>query len=138
MSEERINSQFPKENPFVVPDGYFDTLDKRIEARVNAGNLPQRQRVIRIIKPIMGLAASFLLAFLLIRYPLDRILSEQNTNSEIATYDDFFRQLTEDIDENTLYQVLTEEEDDSYASDEMIDLLLCSISDLDIYYNVIE
>ena len=138
MSEKKINSQFTKENPFTVPDGYFEALDKRIEARVNADNLPRRQKIIRVIKPILGIAASFMLAFTLIRYPLTRILDKTNNETTIVTFDDLFRQLTDNIDEVALYQALTEKEDDTYTSDEMINLLLCSVSDLDIYYNVIE
>ena len=134
MSEEINNSQFPKNNPFTVPEGYFETLDKRIEEKVKAGSIPPKQRIIRLVKPIVGLAASFALAFLLIRYPLSLILPDYKADTEI-TFEDFFKLLTDDIDENTLYQVLTEE-DSFIESDEVISLLLCNVSDLELYSQI--
>ena len=136
MSEEINNPQFLKDNPFAVPEGYFETLDKRIEERVKAGSLPPKQKIIRLIKPIVGLAASFALAFLLIRYPLSLILPDYKANNEI-TYDDFFKLLTNGIDDNTLYQVLTEE-DTFIENDEVISLLLCNVSDMDLYSQIIQ
>ena len=130
------NTLFRKDNPFTVPEGYFETLDKRIEEKIEAGSLPPRQKIIRLLKPIVGLAASFALAFLLIRYPLSLILPDYNANNE-SVYEDFFKLLTNDIDESTLFRALTEE-DTFIENDEVISLLLCNVSDMDLYSQIIQ
>ena len=65
-----------KEQPFKVPDGYFENFEERLKERMQHESITPRKevRVIKMLKPILWLAAGFLLVFLLVYYPMSRIL----------------------------------------------------------------
>jgi len=56
-----------RENPFRMPEGYFDSLEERLMGRIAEENVAETQRktkpVWRIIKPALTLAAMFALVF---------------------------------------------------------------------------
>jgi len=66
----------PSKPPFRVPDGYFDTLEDRIEARIADESSPvsSKGKLIRMMKPMLAMAASFALIFMLVYYPLSVFL----------------------------------------------------------------
>ena len=47
-------------NPFDVPEGYFDSFQQRMKERIERENETQRPGLIRMMKPWLGLAAGFL------------------------------------------------------------------------------
>ena len=53
------------EQPFRVPEGYFDALEDRVMARIAMEEAPEagRRRVWTVIKPALALAATFALIF---------------------------------------------------------------------------
>lgn len=65
--EELLSEGKCKENPFRMPEGYFDSLADRLSARIaeeeaEAAGTPKRP-VWRILKPAITLAAMFALVF---------------------------------------------------------------------------
>jgi len=80
----------PSKPPFRVPDGYFDTLEDLIEARIADEEAPvsSKGKLIRMMKPMLAMAASFALVFMLVYYPLSVFLPNylaKNTNTTIDT-----------------------------------------------------
>lgn len=64
--DEYLNRRSDAENPLRVPEGYLDSLEDRIMARIAAEEEPQSRRKARvwtILKPALTLAAMFALVF---------------------------------------------------------------------------
>jgi hypothetical protein len=138
------NSKFPRENPFKVPEGYFDTIEDRIEERIRGTEKKSlsNQKFILILKPILGLAASFALAFLLIYYPISKILpwytakhaaektEETKLNEELIAGSGY-------LDERTFFLALTAQENPTdFESDEIISFLTSELNDYEIYAEI--
>lgn len=131
------HSEFPKDNPFDVPKGYFEMLDSRIEARIDAEMLTGKQKFIRLMKPAMGLAASFLLAFLLIYYPGKELLSSWQAKNNKATDEELIQNMASHIDDNILYQTLTAHDDpETFETNEILSLLSTELNDYDVYAEI--
>ena len=64
--KDMLNGRGPAENPFRVPEGYFDAFEDRLMARIaaeEAETMQPRRPVWRILKPALTLAAMFALIF---------------------------------------------------------------------------
>ena len=139
QSEQEF-SGIKKENPFRVPDNYFDNLPEKIQANIHtrkkAAGMPVT-RIIDYLKPHLALAAA-ILGFALIGYTGFRYFINKNSNSnisnrEIAEYMDFY---SNDVDNTLIMELLEEQEQQSVEinddlSEEIIDYLLNE--NIDIY-----
>ena len=142
------SSGFPKDYPFDVPEWYFETLDDRIEARIHADSEGNASKVIHLIKPVLGLVASFILVYFLVSYPLRNFMPQQIDNQiseQIETMEAYRPDVEKDIlanssflDENTFFQALTEEENvDEFVSEEIFTIVASEIDDYAIYAGII-
>jgi len=70
-----------KENPFSVPEGYFETLPGRLKERMegmDASGVPEK-RVIPVVWLRTAIAAAVVVAAVLISYSLIRFTSDNNS-----------------------------------------------------------
>ena len=130
-------------SPFKVPDGYFETLEERIEARIasETETISQKGKVIRMLKPILGLTASFALIFLLAYYPLRVLLPKYIANqsvkidkSDTVNQDDLMYSYF--LSEESIYEVLntdTTSQSSEINADDMLDYLTTAMNETDIY-----
>ena len=131
---------YKKENPFRVPDNYFDNLPKNIQANIYAREntvIKPVTRILNYLKPHLALAAA-ILGFALIGYTGFRYFINKNSNSqirnqEIAEYMDFY---SNDFDNTLITDLLKEQEQQSVEindnlSEEIINYLLNE--NIDIY-----
>ncbi|QGY45436.1 hypothetical protein GM418_17680 [Maribellus comscasis] len=135
-------SKIKKENPFRVPENYFDDFSARLQMKIEAEKkvVPApKKSIIQLLKPAISLAASFALIFLLVYWPLKSFLpnklAESNT-IEIESYDNENQYLTllEGIDENSFYALLDEPTAKvEFSDDELINYINTNISEYDIY-----
>ena len=111
-NEENIEPEFLKrqgKNPFRTPEGYFDTIEDRIIERLEPSIKKQSSnlRILRFIKPAIGIAASILLVYLLVK-PTMTFNHNQNIpkieTAESSSVDllDFFPLNLGTVDENVL------------------------------------
>lgn len=133
-------SKLKKENPFGTPDKYFDGFSARLQMKLEAEKKVvsiQQNRIIRFLKPAIGLAASFALIFLLVYWPLKTFIPNQVANH--TTQPDLnemkYASMVEGIDENSFFALL----DDSngsveFTDDDLISYLSTIVSEYDIYY----
>lgn len=133
-------SKIKKENPFRTPDNYFDDFSARLQMRLEAEKhpLPEKQnKIIRLLKPIAGLAASFALIVLLVYWPLNKFMNSEvaeNTGNEEIMTEDFYSSLVESIDEETFYGLLEQQEStEEFSDDELINYLSANVSDYELY-----
>jgi len=79
-----------REQPFKVPEGYFDTLHNRVMDNVRNEDKPAKPRIIRMLRPWMGIAAGFMLIialYLTSRPEAPDLLSANNTEQN-SIFDD--------------------------------------------------
>ena len=120
-------SNTSNENPFRVPNHYFDDFSARLQTRIEAESeiAPnQPNRFIRILKPALGLAASFALVFLLVYWPIKTFTPNQSaknvTEEPSLSYMDYVNSLIEEKDDFSFYALFEDLSGDTDISDEDI------------------
>lgn len=117
-------SEINKENPFRVPEGYFDNFSARLQKRIQAEKVAvpvRRNIVVRYLKPAIGIAAGLALIVSLTYWPLKKQAADQitlNGTTEEITTDMLLANWVEGIDENSFYALLEEPKVTSQLSDE--------------------
>lgn len=141
--DKNIEPEFmkrPAVNPFRTPEGYFDSLEDRIMGKIQVAETPKKtNKIIRLVKPAIGIAASLLLAFFLINKPDTRInnanlLANQST---VLGNDSAFN--FSQIDESTVINAIFAEEQDSIGKlnqDEMLAYLSAGLNEIEIYAEI--
>jgi hypothetical protein len=141
-------SKIKKKQPFRVPDNYFDDFSARLHTRLETETdvLPQSKgRVIRMLKPILGLAASFALIFLLVYWPIksflpDYVAKTETTIETTTTEEDSYISYVERIDENSFFALIRgvftpDDAEDDFNDEELLSYLSANVSDYDLYLN---
>lgn len=148
--EENIHSEFlnrAKKNPFKTPENYFDSIEDRIMHSIEHEKTIKKSsgpgKIYRILKPALGLAASFALVFLLVYYPVkyfssDKLVKTQApvTDTTVNEVNDFYSVVISSIDESTLVNALISEDESSQEKinpDEVIAYLASDMNDVEIY-----
>jgi len=147
--EEKIEPDFlkrPKTNPFRTPDYYFESMEDRILAEIKQSENPKTKsaKIIQLLKPALGLAASFALVALLVYYPINFLMLKTASKTEIvqSSATDLFDSYSLNIgsiDDNTLADVLFSEElsNDSLTSpDELLAYLSSGMNEVEIYSEI--
>ncbi len=116
-------SKLKKENPFATPDKYFDDFSARLQTKLEAETkvVPiQRNKIIRLLKPALGLAASFAIIFLLVNLPLKKFMSQKIASNTVETEltETDYLSVVEGIDENSFFALLDEPDNGIEFSDE--------------------
>lgn len=131
-------SKINKENPFRVPENYFEDFSARLQIKLEAekeGTNKTQSRIIMFLKPALGLAAGFALIFMLGYWPLKTLTPNQQVNNiQTDENDIIFTSLVEGMDENSFYAMLNEPEVIVQLSDEdMANYLNTNSSEYEIY-----
>lgn len=133
-------SKLPKENPFRVPDHYFDEFSARLQNRIEAEKIivPNHpNRFIQILKPALALAASFALIFLLVYWPVKSLnpnKSASNQNGDPSISDKEYMNVVEEMDDYSFFALLNEPSSSSKMSDDDIaSYLQANSSEYEIY-----
>lgn len=128
---------------FKVPLGYFDTLESRVEAHREVDSTQEKPQVslVRLLKPMLTLAACFVLAILLFKYPAQQLLrlSEEPQLQATANLELIELEASLSIDDAYLAELILHDEKAQNPKDteRMLDELTCYVSDLDVVWDVI-
>ena len=147
--KDKIEPDFlkrPKTNPFKTPDHYFDSLEDRIMAGIKQSAKPRNNsaKIIQLMKPVLGLAASFALVYLLVYYPINILMLKTASKTEIAQssstdlFDNYSFNMGS-IDDITLADVIFSDEtsNDSLTSpEELLAYLSSGLNDVEIYSEI--
>jgi hypothetical protein len=143
--EENIEPEFmkrPGTNPFRTPEGYFDSFEDRVMKgiQLQEKKKPGSVGILRILKPVLGIAAILTLVFLLVNNPFTR----NTTNTEVSSA--LTPSLKDDstfnfslIDENTLVNAIFSDEESTVADinpDEMLAYLSSGLNEVEIYSEI--
>jgi len=149
--ENDIEPEFmkrPKTNPFRTPDHYFDTIEDRImgaiehEAKKKTTSAPGK--IFQLLKPVLGLAASFAVIYLLAYYPIkyfspNSMVKSETTNTSSPEILDAYSFNVSLIDENSLVSTIFSDETDTLSEikpDELLAFLSTEMTDLEIYTEI--
>ncbi len=147
--EENIEPEFlkqPGKNPFRTPDNYFDSIEDRvmgtIEFESKKNTASKSNKIFRLLKPVLGLAASFALVYILAYYPIKYFSPNNLVKSEItdsaSQMDEYSLNLSL-IDENSLISAIFNDETDTLSEikpDELLAYLSTEMTDLEIYTEI--
>ncbi len=133
-------SKIKKENPFRVPENYFDDFSTRLQAKLDAEQnaVPvKKSNIIRYLKPAIGLAAGFALVFSLAYWPLKTLTPNQTADSdvqEISVSEMLFASAVEGIDVNSFYELIEKPEGNAQLSDDdLASFVNANVSEYEIY-----
>lgn len=138
-------SKIKKENPFQVPSHYFDDFPARLQAKIDAENLPEvkiTNRFIHYLKPALGLAAGFVLIILLVQWPLKTFMpgtQKLSSINETELSDMDYASMVEGIDENSFYALLDDTNGkDDFSDEEILSYLQANSSDYELFAETIK
>mgnify|MGYP007006687807 CR=1 FL=1 len=137
-------SKIKKENPFKVPEHYFDDFSARLQMKLDAEKMEvpkQQTKIIQLLKPALTMAAGFALLFTLAYWPLKLITPGQQANNEMIEIDInemLYANMVEGIDQNSFYALLDEPSNSVQLTDEELAVIVNSnSSEYDIYSETI-
>ncbi|MHA7111892.1 hypothetical protein ACRTDU_17315 [Sunxiuqinia elliptica] len=135
----------PHKVPFQVPEDYFETFEDQLEAKLRAVDEPisPKGKIIQMLKPVLGMAASFALIFLFVYYPLSVFLPDYLAKNGAKPTD----QTQTLSDEDLLYDYLSSSEQSIYdllsgdpevptaevSSDEILSYLSAEMNETEIF-----
>ena len=137
-------SKIKKEVPFDTPKNYFDDFSARLQLQLEAEkypSTPKKQSIFRLLKPALGLAASFAIIFMLVYVPLKTFLPFQTTEVAQSTsdLDSGILNYIEDIDESSFVSLLNESAESTqveFSDEELALYVSTNFNDYEIYENL--
>ncbi len=142
--DENIANEFLKHKgkiPFRTPEGYFDSLEDRIMDRIKQSKKTNTtsSRIIKFLKPALGLAASLLLALLLVNSPINIFHTKTATTltSTSDLLDDYSLNLGS-LDDNALANVIYGDESSTTTinPEEVLAYLSSDLNEVEIYSEI--
>ncbi|KJF42041.1 hypothetical protein LH29_22440 [Draconibacterium sediminis] len=130
-------SKMKKENPFGAPKHYFDDFSARMQMQIEAEKhvaTNKEFKLITLLKPALGLAASFAIIFMLVYIPLKTFIpQEQFIETTVSTNfsDKQMHSILEELDETSFFTLLENDDNNETFSDE--DLLAYVSSNFNAY-----
>jgi hypothetical protein len=132
----------PGTNPFRTPEGYFNSLEDEVMKKIQ---LPGKKettsgRIIRILKPVVGIAACLTLVYLLTNHQIGR--NTQNSKMASTGTLSFEEDSTLNvslIDEITLVNAIFTEEESPVAGinpEDMLAYLSSGLNEVEIYSEI--
>ncbi|NOY96385.1 MAG: hypothetical protein GXO81_08410 [Chlorobi bacterium] len=134
-------SSVKKGNPYRVPGNYFEDFYARLEPKLHTEGADKKKRqttFIRLLKPVLGLAASITLIFLIVYWPLSRFdtspVAQNNFYPGQNEKNEQYSILVDELDENSLFALLENNlEDGNYSDDELIGYLSTSFDEYELF-----
>jgi hypothetical protein len=137
-------SEVKRENPFSVPQNYFDDFNSRLYAKIEAGETVKKPKVyIRYLRPIIGIAAGLALIITLVYGPINRTKNGQTADiglysSDSSSESDLLSMIG-NIDDNSLLAIMeNNQKDEPIGKEEIVDYLSSNMSSYEIYLNLTE
>ena len=102
-----------KISPFKIPDGYFNSFEEQLQCHMQSEFVSRKVRIIRFIKPALGLAAGFALIFVLVYVPLHHF-SPEFTQTRITSKTTFTNNTIDTSTIQSCLEGLSEKDDNSF------------------------
>lgn len=124
---DNFDDKYRKKNPFSVPKGYFEHLTNQVLEKIKEEEKPQKVSFVQLLKPYMGLAAIFLLAFVIVQFVVPHFIDSGKMLKKVNT------ERVTGVEENTSDNLVL---DGSFnpTSEEILEYLSTEVSDYDLIY----
>ena len=135
-------SKQKREHPFRAPDNYFEDFSARLQMKLETEKkvVPQQKsRIVRFLKPAIGLAASFALIFMLVYWPLQKFMQNNVVAIEdtVEYPDSEFFNIVEGLDEASFFALLEESnETEVFTDDDLMAYVSANFTDYEIFENI--
>ena len=133
-------SKIKKENPFRVPENYFEDFSTRLQLKLEEekrGSTKNHSRIIQFIKPALSLAAGFALIFMLAYWPLKTLTPNQQASNIVTETDEsdmLYASLVEGMDENSFYAMLDDNNGTvQFSDDDLANFVNTNSSEYEIF-----
>lgn len=137
MVKKNNIKQASKNNPFIVPEGYFDTFSERLMERIDHSEKPAisapRSTILRFIKPVLAMVASFTIIFLLIYTPMQILgpKSLSQNNEPLQVFPEFMNFYQ--VNDHAIIQAFEQTETEHEYDDQFIEnVLIASLTEYDL------
>ncbi|QIA07774.1 hypothetical protein [Draconibacterium halophilum] len=117
-------SKIKKENAFGTPKNYFDDFSARMQMQIEAEKHVadnKEFKIINLLKPALGLAASFAIIFMLVYIPLKTFIPQQQVIETTASADypdSQMHSILEGLDESSFFSLLESDDNGNTFSDD--------------------
>lgn len=130
-----------KELPFRVPRHYFEDFSARIMTAVETEEMPAREKKLKLttyLKPVLGLAASFIAIFMIVYVPAKLITpTTPLAANEITNGENRVLHLVEHVDDHTFFSLLEDESENDSPDEEMLESYLATnFTDFDLFMHM--
>lgn len=124
---DNFDDKYRKKNPFSVPEGYFEHLTNQVLEKIKEEEKPQKVPFVQLLKPYVGLAAIFLLAFVIVQFVVPHFIDNNKMLKKVNT------EMVTSVEENTSDNLVL---DGSFnpTSEEILEYLSTEVSDYDLIY----
>lgn len=132
-------SKLKKENAFGTPRSYFDDFPARMQMKLEAEkNVVDKKefKIINLLKPALGLAASFAIIFMLVYIPIKTFMPQEQIIQTTASndYSDQFQTILEELDENSFFTLLeSDDTEDNFSDEDLIAYVSSNFSAYEIF-----
>ena len=118
-------NDIPKQNNFKTPEGYFDSLDKKIAEKIKNNEENKPKSAFEIFKPYIYMAASLIILASAIKFGLNVLVDKDpvvkpEIETIASTENNYFVDEFYD-DDIAFYEYLNEKEEKIYAANEISD-----------------
>ncbi|MGF7138488.1 hypothetical protein [Roseimarinus sediminis] len=121
--------------PFKVPEGYFDTFAERLMEQIDAPDEEKQGKklLFRVIRPMLAMAASFTIIFMLVYYSTQvyERTNNQQSLTQLDSEDNYF-DLFHINDHSMLMAFENVEPGNEYNEEIMETYLMASVSDIEL------
>lgn len=136
-------------NSFKIPDNYFDNFYDRLKERIDAEDTKSKtlklnfnlskKDIIKILKPIISIAAVFIIVFILINIDYKTTNFSKNQTIEL-TENEILYVLLSKLDDVSFYELLNESNTsnafEKFTDNEIEEYVSSSISDYELYNSI--
>lgn len=121
--------------PFKAPEGYFDTFAERVMEQIEAPTEEKHRRklLLRIIRPVLAMAASFTIIFMLVYFSTQVYNRAENKQAlaQLENEDSYFN-LFHINDHSMLMAFENVEQSNEYNEEIMETYLMASVSEIEL------
>lgn len=134
-------SKIKKEKAFGTPKNYFNDFPARMQMQIEAekhATDKKEFKIIRLLKPALGLAASFAIIFMLVYVPLKKFTPQQQfaqTTASTDVYTTELQSVLQELDESSFFGLLEGDDDDdeTFSDEELVAYLSNNFSTYEIF-----
>ncbi|WP_321374643.1 hypothetical protein [uncultured Draconibacterium sp.] len=132
-------SKLKRENAFGTPKSYFDDFPARMQMKLEAEKTvidKKEFKIISLLKPALGLAASFAIIFMLVYIPVKKFMPQEQIIQTTASndYSDQFQTILEELDESSFFSLLeSDETEEEFSDDDLIAYVSTNFSAYEIF-----